>query len=321
MCARYFLLLKKVSFKCIFLSVILVTTFLILIIFLRSSNLNKENDLYMHDVPSDLYLKVLQSWYNRTNPHSWYNKINISMKDKEFLKELRDVWIDVAYDPSKPYNLQKPEVEDQSMGQAAVIREILKDKRQGFFVECGAYDGETRSNTLFLERFYDWTGLLVEADPINFTKLLQKNRKAFISPTCLSINGRATVAPFLMARNIGRLHSPDNSTESFTNSPDVAHTGVHLDVQCFPLEAYLYALKVNTVHYLSLDIEGYEAEVLENIPFHLIDIQTLSVEHKHSEKGKGYMIDLMRKRGYKVYAYVERDDNLANDIIFVKADL
>lgn len=60
-------------------------------------------------------------------------------------------------------------------------------QQNGFFIECGAYDGETRSNTLYLERFRGWSGLLIEADPINFTKMLQKNRRAYLSPTCLSL--------------------------------------------------------------------------------------------------------------------------------------
>ena len=41
-------------------------------------------------------------------------------------------------------------------------------KRDGFFIECGALDGETRSNSLLFERFRGWTGLLVEADPVNY---------------------------------------------------------------------------------------------------------------------------------------------------------
>lgn len=50
-----------------------------------------------------------------------------------------------------------------------------------------------RSNTLFLERFNGWSGLLIEADPINFTKMLQKNRRAYLSPTCLSITKSPSV--------------------------------------------------------------------------------------------------------------------------------
>ena len=55
----------------------------------------------------------------------------------------------------------------------------LSLKENGFFIECGALDGETRSNTLFFEIFRNLTGLLIEADPINYQQLLSRNRKAF----------------------------------------------------------------------------------------------------------------------------------------------
>lgn len=55
------------------------------------------------------------------------------------------------------------------------------------FLEVGALDGETRSNTLYFERFLNWTGLLIEPDPLNFAQLLTKNRNAWVSPTCLSV--------------------------------------------------------------------------------------------------------------------------------------
>ncbi|KAK1133372.1 hypothetical protein K0M31_011187 [Melipona bicolor] len=52
--------------------------------------------------------------------------------------------------------------------------------QNGFFVECGAYDGETRSNTLALERYLGWDGLLMEADPLNFSNM-DKNRNAYLT--------------------------------------------------------------------------------------------------------------------------------------------
>ena len=39
------------------------------------------------------------------------------------------------------------------------------DKRKGFFIEAGANDGVTQSNTLFFERHRGWRGLLVEPIP------------------------------------------------------------------------------------------------------------------------------------------------------------
>ena len=65
--------------------------------------------------------------------------------------------------------------------------DTLSLQKDGFFIECGALDGETRSNTLFFERFRNWTGLLIEADPINYQQILLKNRKAYMVPSCAAV--------------------------------------------------------------------------------------------------------------------------------------
>lgn len=56
----------------------------------------------------------------------------------------------------------------------------------GFFVECGAYDGEKLSASLLFEKYRQWTGLLIEANPYEFNKLRFKHRKSFIVNACLS---------------------------------------------------------------------------------------------------------------------------------------
>jgi hypothetical protein len=48
----------------------------------------------------------------------------------------------------------------------------------GFYVECGALNGEKGSNSLFFEKVRKWNGLLIEADPSNYGVLKTKNRKA-----------------------------------------------------------------------------------------------------------------------------------------------
>ena len=49
---------------------------------------------------------------------------------------------------------------------------IQKNQKNGFFVECGAFDGETRSNTLILEEELEWNGILIEADPVNLMQCM-----------------------------------------------------------------------------------------------------------------------------------------------------
>ncbi|CAL4133422.1 unnamed protein product, partial [Meganyctiphanes norvegica] len=86
-----------------------------------------------------------------------------------------------------PYNLTHPEEKNSSPeGQIKRVTSILKDKKNGFFIEAGALTGEFWSNSLSLERFYNWTGLLVEASPTSFNELKTKNRKAWSTNCCLS---------------------------------------------------------------------------------------------------------------------------------------
>ena len=48
------------------------------------------------------------------------------------------------------------------------------------------------------------------------------------------------------------------------------------DVLCIPLYTMLKALNRTKVDYFSLDVEGFELEVLKTIPFDLIDIKVTS---------------------------------------------
>ena len=56
----------------------------------------------------------------------------------------------------------------------------------GFFVECGAYDGLEHSNTVYLEKAQNWTGLLIEMDPAFYTQLVGRQRRAWTINACLS---------------------------------------------------------------------------------------------------------------------------------------
>nr|CAD7448853.1 unnamed protein product [Timema bartmani] len=130
-------------------------------------------------------------------------------------------------------------------------------------IECGALDGETRSNTLVFERELGWNGLLIEADPFNFASMVTKNRKAYLSPSCLSIKSYPNIVSFQQLHNMGKI----------SNSPVGQNKPGYVDVQCFPFYTYLLALNRTLIDYFSLDVEGNELDVLETIPFDKVDIQ------------------------------------------------
>ena len=59
------------------------------------------------------------------------------------------------------------------------VLEETNKKRNGYFVEFGATDGKTISNTYGLEKDYGWTGIVAEANPI-YKDALIANRSCAI---------------------------------------------------------------------------------------------------------------------------------------------
>ena len=53
---------------------------------------------------------------------------------------------------------------------------VLLPHKNGYYVEIGANDGISQSNSLYFERKKNWSGILVEPDKYNF-RILTRNRK------------------------------------------------------------------------------------------------------------------------------------------------
>ena len=118
----------------------------------------------------------------------------------------------------------------------------------GSFVELGALDGLTYSNTVALERCFNWTGLLIEANPTNFARLQRSGR-------------RATMVHSAVCAERGML----NISARAGATSRVGENGV--GVPCAPLPTLMAEAGLNDgATFLSLDVEGSEAFVLATIP-------------------------------------------------------
>jgi len=256
------------------------------------------------DDESDSILKSLT--FQWRSEFGELNGPDISATDPRVIKKLENQFL---FTPSGlRLNLTDKSETDPSMGQSNVIKKIFRENLlPGFFIECGALDGETRSNTLYFERNKSWKGLLIEADPANFQKLGWKNRKSWSSPTCLSTTIYPQMVSFEQKENQGKITS---------FGAGYMKNGF-VDVQCFPFETYMTALNITTIDYFSLDVEGLELEILKTIPFNKYDIRTLSVEFIHDIEGKEAIREFMLNKGYFVQTEVTHPDWLANDFIFI----
>lgn len=89
--------------------------------------------------------------------------------------------------PSKePYHLVSNRKWYSQFQQDEIMNQkVFGNKTDGFFLECGALDGETLSNTLGYEFSYGWTGILIEAGAKNYKRLLEKHRKSWAVNVCI----------------------------------------------------------------------------------------------------------------------------------------
>src|SRR5690349_12765331 len=69
-------------------------------------------------------------------------------------------------------------------GQDLLVLELLGGMRGGFFLDSGAADGVSSSNTLLLEQSYGWKGICVEPNSTLFTQLV-RNRRCTCVNCCL----------------------------------------------------------------------------------------------------------------------------------------
>lgn len=173
-------------------------------------------------------------------------------------------------------------------GQDFFLAKLFKGKRKGTFVDIGAYDGVTFSNTYYLEKNLEWKGLCVEPNPTPFKKL--KAARNSININC-GIGTSTVPLQFLALTGAGEMLS------GFTSTFDVSHyaridamekvyqlTKSTILIEVTPLADLLHRVNMRTVDYCNIDVEGGEMEVLKSIDFDSITIKLISVENNLGTK-------------------------------------
>jgi FkbM family methyltransferase len=148
------------------------------------------------------------------------------------------------------------------------LNEII-DLDDGFFVEAGANDGYTQSNTWWLERFRGWRGVLVEPMP-------ELSRQCCLErPAAVVV--QAALVPFDFEDEFVRMRFADLMSTVSGDHVDDERTRFgtavgwrdpyELDVPARTLTDVLDQAGAPDVDLLSLDVEGFEPQVLAGIDF------------------------------------------------------
>ena len=177
----------------------------------------------------------------------------------------------------------------------------ITNSSTGTFVELGAFDGISGSQTYLLERCFGWRGLLIEASPINFAQLevtprAPQTRKVH-SAVCATrggtvsmISSGGTVAGVLDDLGSRRIF---RGKKHFRNCSAVQCV---TDVPCKPLPALMEDAGLPRVNFLSLDVEGSEERVLQSVlksaaslPFDVVMVEADGMTPAKDERVRGLL--------------------------------
>ena len=187
---------------------------------------------------------------------------------------------------------------------------------QGFFVELGANDGISQSNTKHLEMFHGWRGVLIEPYPGNFEKLSKTRSSSshFVNAACVS---------FDFPKDEMELTYSNLMTTPMEGSSDVADRKLHAEsgkkwlrgqetVKTFlakarTLNAILdQANAPKVIDLLSLDVEGGEIEVLKGVDHATYRFKWILVESRDEKR----IAEYLEAQGYSFHSKLTGHDFL-----------
>jgi hypothetical protein len=169
--------------------------------------------------------------------------------------------------------------------------------KNGKYLEIGAGDGYHLSNTFNLERFFGWSGWLIEPLPRFQRAINSLNRK----------NSR--LLPFAISNQCGMRNLIDSGelsgfvenifSDSWgeTRERDYSDFGSHRVVTICPTQLLIRI--GNTFDFVSIDTEGSEISILESWPFSISAPKLFMVENSQNPIKSKKINELLVNKGYR----------------------
>jgi len=176
---------------------------------------------------------------------------------------------------SRPARYDLDRILDEHLGQAG-----------GFFIEAGAYDGYFQSNTYSLERMSNWSGVLVEPVPWLAAEAAKERPRATVfncalvpddfadETVAIQYAGAMTVVDGARGGDADREWAADAWDGSGSDDWQLAARAFHdakdgspteLRVPARTLTSILDEIRAPPIDFMSLDVEGFEGQVLRGL--------------------------------------------------------
>ncbi len=198
-------------------------------------------------------------------------------------------------------------------GQDKIIKNyFFKDKKHGFFVEIGAFDGIMGSNCFHFEKFLNWEGIAFEPSNTQFEKL-KLNRKCHLINKAIATEEKEV--EFLEVEEgytqmSGILNEKYISEETIKKDPRSKTKKIIITTTTFDKNIPFD----KEIDYLSIDIEGEEMELLDSIDFKKYNIKVISVENNSPEKLN--FKEFFDKKNFNYFDRVGQDEIFYNKNYF-----
>jgi hypothetical protein len=173
----------------------------------------------------------------------------------------------------------------------------------GYFVDVGFNDGIEINNTYLLE-LNGWTGIGVDPMPKNYTN--RNNTKIFVEAVYseadieLDFAIHGALSGFVNKINHHKKILTDTTTE-------------FIKLKTKTLTQILQTADApEFIHYLSLDTEGSEYEILETLDYKKYSFGCITVEHNYLEINRSKIRRLLESFGYKLDKKLKWDDCYVN---------
>ncbi len=183
---------------------------------------------------------------------------------------------------------------DKEQGRIDIkVLPYLKDIEDGVFIEAGALDGLFMSNTKLLEDL-GWNGVLIEPSKEACNKCL-KNRR------CSTVWGALVSDKYKDDKIYGDFYYDGAEGKGAWSSVNRNRNSVKefTYVPATTLSSVLRSFGIKKVDFLSLDVEGYELNVLKGLDFKEFEITTMLVEVNSNDYDLEDMNEFLENRGYK----------------------
>ena len=188
----------------------------------------------------------------------------------------------------------------------------------GYYVELGANNGISFSNSLYFERYKSWTGLLIEPAPDRFKELTlnRASKNHFSNAACVG---------FSYKQDLIALEYSDLMTTTLGIESDILDPAKHAKggskfwggdsfrffAPAKTLNSILDEARApTTINFLSLDVEGVELEVLRGVDHSRYRFQYLCIESRSFATLNEYL----ELNGYKFVKSLSPLDYLFKDM-------